>query len=95
MNADRCEQTHRFVALRDSSTSLPFPLVVAVSRERLDDGVEVDGYWSADVRSFSFSFSFAAFTLALDRNTLFSKLDIELDDSARGGVASCCRVESI
>jgi hypothetical protein len=92
---DRCKQTHRFVALKVSSTSLPFPFVVAVSRERLDDGVEADGYWSADARSFSFSFSFAAFTLALDRNTLVSKLDVELDGSARGGVASCCWVESI
>lgn len=83
------------MALVVSSTSLPFPFAVAVSRERLDEDDEADGCCSLDARSFSFSFSFAALTRALERNTLVSKLAVELDGSARCDVASFCWVESI
>lgn len=90
--------TYLFVALGGSSTtSFPFPLDVVVSRARLEEDVEADGCWSTDARSLSFSFSLAALTLALERNTLLSKLavDVELEGSARCDVASGCWVESI
>lgn len=68
-------QTYLLLAREDSSDiSFPFPFVVLVSRVRFvdKDGVEV---CSAEVRSFSFSFCFAAFTRALERNTLVSAED--------------------
>ncbi len=58
--------------------------MATLSRTRFEEDVEAEGCCSTGARSFSFSFCFAALTLALERNTLVSKLaaDVGLGGSA-------------
>lgn len=80
--------TDRLLAREASSdTSLPFPFAEVASRVRLA-GTDEDVAWSAELRSFSFSFCLAAFTLALERKTLASVEDpgTDVDGSSRCGV---------